>query len=286
MYMRNHFSTRTLFAPAGLLAALLLLADVTPGAQSRPRFFSDDPIVREPETQDASKTQEWEIGLISDLTLNLFAKPGDPTLGVRAQNVNTIDEVPDSSWFTNRIYTKPVTVDEITRGPNTMEGPAAGKWTIIRAKTAGTAPGFTVRDEKGGVWFLSMDADGYPVAATAAIAVASRLFWALGYNVPESHLTTFRPENIVDWRQGDDSIARAQAPVHQQGCRGRVRARESKRRRLVSRAGAARPPRQGRSAASSTTVPAPTIRTTSSRMSIAASCARCRCSADGRTWST
>ncbi len=195
--MRNHFSTRTLFAPAGLLAALLLLADVTPGAQSRPRFFSDDPIVREPETQDASKTQEWEIGLISDLTLNLFAKPGDPTLGVRAQNVNTIDEVPDSSWFTNRIYTKPVTVDEITRGPNTMEGPAAGKWTIIRAKTAGTAPGFTVRDEKGGVWFLSMDADGYPVAATAAIAVASRLFWALGYNVPESHLTTLRPENIV-----------------------------------------------------------------------------------------
>ena len=66
--------------------------------------------------------------------------------------------------------------------PNTIDGPAAGTWTIIRAKTAGTAPGFTVRDEAGNIWFLSMDAHGYPVAATAAIAVATRLFWALGYH--------------------------------------------------------------------------------------------------------
>jgi hypothetical protein len=178
-------------------AALLLFVHVTPGAQSRPKFYSDDPLTREPETQDASKVQEWEIGLIADLTLNLFAKPGDLTVGVRAQNINTIDEVPDSSWFTNRIYSRPVTIDEINRGPNVTEGPAPGKWTVIRPKTAGTAPGFTVRDEKGNVWFLSMDAKGYPVAATAAIAVATRLFWALGYNQIESHLTTVRPENVV-----------------------------------------------------------------------------------------
>ena len=178
-------------------AALLLPVNVPPGAQSRPKFYSDDPITREPETQDASKVQDMEVGLIADLTLNLFAKPGDPTPGVRAQNVSTIDEVPDSSWFTNRIYARPVTIDEISRGPNVTEGPAPGKWTVIRPKTAGTAPGFTVRDEKGNVWFLSMDAKGYPVAATAAIAVATRLFWALGYNQIETHLATIRPENVV-----------------------------------------------------------------------------------------
>ena len=179
------------------VSAMVLLTDVIPAAQSRPKFYADDPNTREPETQDASKVEEWEIGLIADLTLNLFGKPGDPTPGVRAQNVNTIDEVPDSSWFTNRIYSRPVTIDEITRGPNTIDGPAPGKWTIIRPKTAGTAPGFTVRDEKGNVWFLSMDAKGYPVAATAALAVATRLFWALGYNQIESYITTIRPENIV-----------------------------------------------------------------------------------------
>jgi hypothetical protein len=90
-----------------------------------------------------------------------------------------------------------LSVEDLVRGPNTIAGPAAGTWTIIRAKTAGTAPGFTVRDEAGNVWFLSMDARGYPVAATAAIAVATRLFWALGYYVPESYLTTVRPEHIV-----------------------------------------------------------------------------------------
>jgi hypothetical protein len=195
--MRTSNWTRASFIAAAASCTLFFSAGLTPNAQSRPRFYSDDPIAREPETQDASKAQEWEIGLIADLTLNLFSKPGDPTPGVRAQNVNTADEVPDSSWFTNRIYTKPLTTDEITRGPNTLAGPAPGKWTVIRAKTAGTAPGFTVRDEKGEVWFLSMDKRGYPIAATAVISVASRIFWALGYNVPESYLTSIRPENVV-----------------------------------------------------------------------------------------
>jgi hypothetical protein len=180
-----------------LVAALAGLAAIALHAQPRPKFLPDDPIAREPDTQDASKVQEWDIGLIADLTLNVFGRPGDPTPGVRAQNVNTIDEVPDSSWFTNRIYSRAMSVEEVVRGPNTTAGPAAGTWTIIRAKTAGTAPGFTVRDEAGNVWFISMDARGYPVAATAAIAVATRLFWALGYYVPESHLATVRPENIV-----------------------------------------------------------------------------------------
>jgi hypothetical protein len=188
--------SRFALAVGAACTAATLFAGV-PGAQSRPKFLSDDPIAREPETQDASKTAEWEIGLTADLTLNLFRKLGDPTPGVRAQNVNTIDEVPDSSWFTNRIYSRPVSVDEITRGPNALGGPAAGKWTIIRPKTAGTAPGFTIRDEKGDVWFLSMDGKGRPVAATAAIAVATRLFWALGYNQIETHLATVRPESVV-----------------------------------------------------------------------------------------
>jgi hypothetical protein len=179
------------------LSVMLAATSLVPTAQSRPKFRSDDPLAREPETQDASKVQAWDIGLIADLTLNLFAKPGDPTPSVRAQNVNTIDEVPDSSWFTNRIYAKPVTLEEITGGPNTGDGPAPGRWTIIRPKAAGTAPGFIIRDERGDVWFIAFDPDRYPVASTAAVAVATRLFWALGYYQVASHLTTIRPENIV-----------------------------------------------------------------------------------------
>jgi hypothetical protein len=184
--------------PAIIFAGLAVAATlVTAPAAQGPKFRSDDPLAREPETQDASKVQEWEIGLTSDLVYNLFAKPGDQTVNVKAQNVNTIDEVPDSSWFTNRIYTKPVTVEEITRGATTIEGPAPGQWTIIRAKSAGVAPGFTVRDQKGDVWFLTFDPRGYEIAPTAAIMVASRLFWALGYNQVETYLAKVREEDIA-----------------------------------------------------------------------------------------
>ena len=182
-------------APAALAVAVLALGSNV-GAQ-RPKFFPDDPLQREPETQDASKVQEWEVGLTPDLLRNLFGRPGDPTPNVKAQNINTADEVPDSSWFTNRIYARPVSPEEIAKGPNTIAGPAPGRWTVIRGKSAGVAPGFTVRDSKGEVWFLSFDGRDNPVAPTAAAMVASRLFWALGYNQVETYLATLRPEDIV-----------------------------------------------------------------------------------------
>ena len=180
---------------AALIAAMIA-ASPGVGAQ-RQRFFSDDPLQREPETQDASKVQEWEIGLTPDLLQNLFGKPGDPAPNVKAQNINTADEVPDSSWFTNRIYAQALTVDQVAKGPLEHDGPAPGTLTIIRGKAAGVAPGFTARDEKGVVWFVSFDGRDNPVAPTAAIAVATRLFWALGYNQVENHLSSVRRENLV-----------------------------------------------------------------------------------------
>src|SRR4030095_8089563 len=75
-------------------------------------FFSDDPIVREPESQDASKAQPYEIGSLYEMTHNLFVHSGYKPSGLRAKDINTIDEVPDSSWFTNRIGATTVTVDD------------------------------------------------------------------------------------------------------------------------------------------------------------------------------
>ena len=162
----------------------------------RVKFYSDDPLQREPETQDASKVQAWDIGLAPDLLLNLFTTVGDRRTNVRAQNINTIDEVPDSSWFTNRIYARSLSTDEIARGPNTGDPPASARWVVVRGKSAGAAPGFTARDDKGQLWFLSFDGRNNPVAPTAAAVVASKLFWALGYNQVETFLTTVRRDAI------------------------------------------------------------------------------------------
>jgi hypothetical protein len=178
---------------ATILCAALAIATARGGELI---FRADDPLAREPETQDASKVQEWDIYLLIDLSLNLFGEPGDRDTGIRAANVNTIDEVPDSSWFTNRVLARPLSVADAARGP-AASNVAPGPWTVIAAKEAGAAPGFTIRDSRGETWFISFDARGYPEAATAAIVVATRLFWALGYWQADNVLTSVRPEQVL-----------------------------------------------------------------------------------------
>ncbi len=178
------------------LCCLLAAAPVVLDGAGR-RFFDDDPLTREPETQDASRVKEWTIELFVDLAINLFSRPGDPSFDVRARNINTIDEVPDSNWFTNRLLTRDVTPDELSRGPLTGSGPAPGAWNVVSRKLAGFAPGFTMRDSRGELWFVSFDAAGHPEAATGAIVVANKLFWALGYWQVENYLVAVKRDQIV-----------------------------------------------------------------------------------------
>src|SRR6266850_4050166 len=100
------------------LAAALGIATLVGVAANGPRFYSDDPIAREPESQDASGAQPEDIGLMFELSYNLFVTANHTPSNTRAGNANTIDEVPDSGWFTNRIAAGEVTAAEIARGPN------------------------------------------------------------------------------------------------------------------------------------------------------------------------
>jgi len=176
-------------------ALIVLFAGATPQSAG-PRFFHDDPLTREPDTQDASKVEPWDIDLAVDLATNLFGRPGDKAVDVRAKNVNTIDEVPDSNWFTNRIGVRPLSIEDAVRGPVEGRGPAPGKWTITHAKESGFSPGFTMHDGAGATWFVSFDPKGFPEAATGAVVVANKIFWALGYYQVENHLITVRPDQL------------------------------------------------------------------------------------------
>ena len=119
-------------------------------------------------------------------------------------------------WFTNRLGTVPVTVDELVKGPGSGTGPAPGGWTVISAKNDGVMPGFTVRDSAGQVWFIKFDPPGYPAMATGTEVVVARLFWGLGYHVPETHLATLRPEQLTIDDAGPHHIAKRQ-PAALQG---------------------------------------------------------------------
>ena len=141
--------------------------------------------------------QEWDIDLFWDLAENLFAQSGRPTADVKARNVNTIDEVPDSSWFTNRILAPSrCRSAEAVRGPltGTARRQARGRW---QAQGGRIRAGLHDEDAKGETWFVSFDGKGFPEAATGAILVANKIFWALGYWQIENYLVHIQPKELV-----------------------------------------------------------------------------------------
>jgi hypothetical protein len=192
----RHTGTRRRRASLRALAALALVIAacswMPASARQQPRFYDDDPIARAPETQDASKVEEREISLYYDALINLFGRPGEKTVG-RAADVNTIDEVPDSSWYTNR---QPPTPEEMLRGVDDDRGPAPGTWEVSR-KANGVSPGFTITDTRGRRYFVKFDPPGHPELGTGAEAVVTRLFHALGYFVPQANVVTLRREDLT-----------------------------------------------------------------------------------------
>src|SRR5215467_11385161 len=60
----------------------------------------------------------------------------------QASNVNALDEVPDSSWYTNRHHLHPMTIEQLVRGPDRGKPPDFTNATVIKAKTTGVSPGF------------------------------------------------------------------------------------------------------------------------------------------------
>lgn len=115
-----------------------------------------------------------------------------------AANVNRLDEVPNSTWFTNRIGLFPLSSEDAARGPGDGTGPSReGPMTVIRAKIGGVTPGFTVRDARGVVYFVKFDPPGLPNIASAAGVISGRILHAAGYNVPDDGIITIEREDLV-----------------------------------------------------------------------------------------
>ncbi len=180
---------------AATTACILLNYASAPGLASNPKFFPDDPLARDPETQDASAVRPSDVSELYDFAENSFFGAGEK-VDKHADNVNTIDEVPDSSWFTNRLGREAMSTEQLTRGPDTGSGPT-GQWTIVSGKLEGRAPGFTIRDGAGDLYFIKFDPPANPEMATAAEVIATKFFHAFGYNVPENYLARITPEMLV-----------------------------------------------------------------------------------------
>ena len=182
---------RTGVALLGVLSVASLASII--GGAATPRFLPDDPIQVERDTEDASGMRNHEPNLFVDFAYNTLTG-AKPASSPRAGNINTIDEVPDSSWYTNR---HGLTAADVKKGPNRDNGPAAGNWTVTSSKSDGVTPGFTIKDANGQRWFLKFDPPGMRGMATGTEVTVTRLMWALGYNVPENHIAYLQREQLL-----------------------------------------------------------------------------------------
>lgn len=122
----------------------------------------------------------------------------------RSQDVNSIDDIPASTWYTPRLGAKTISPEELLRGPVEI-GPPQIPLQVVKAKTKGNSPGFIIRDSRGKKYLLKFDPSDYPNLESTVNLIANRLFWGFGYNVPEDFLFTFSPSDLT--RAEDSGVA-------------------------------------------------------------------------------
>ncbi len=85
-----------------------------------------------------------------------------------------------------------------TRGPNRDGGPDPRSiWTIVGGKVGGLTPGFEIVDAQGVRYVVKLDPVGLPELSSAAEVIATKLFYAFGYNVPENYIVDVHPETLA-----------------------------------------------------------------------------------------
>ena len=182
--------------------ALLVIALSTSSALlGAKRFYPDDPLTAEPAPLNTENVKRRQLSRYYDLFAHTLGKPGERSTNghvIRSRAVNTLGEPMDGAWYTKRHYWKPMTTEELTRGPGAMNPPSMdGPWTIVSAKTEGVTPGFVMVDSKGRRFFLKFDPLGNPEMATAADMISARFFHALGYHVYDTYLVYFTMDQLV-----------------------------------------------------------------------------------------
>ena len=141
--------------------------------------------------------------LMWDGTDNLLFRPLSEAVGVvhhgESVNVNSLDEVPDSSWFTNRIGTHVMSTEEVVRGacsPALMldpSGSADGTWLIDHGKTDGSSPGFRVNIPGKGKYLFKGEPADQPEHPSAASVIGAAVYEAVGFNTSCEQIVYFRP---------------------------------------------------------------------------------------------
>lgn len=141
------------------------------------------------------------------LNLNWTGRTVGRALGLAsadaADNVNVLDEPPNSSWWKRRHFYTEMSPRELAIGPNERDttGPAAGPaqngtWTVTSGKFQGAARGFQIKDPRGDRYLIKLDGPNWPELTTSAEVISTKILYAAGYHVPQNTITYFSPEQL------------------------------------------------------------------------------------------
>jgi hypothetical protein len=179
-----------------LAAGLVVCADRAPRS-AEPAYYPDDPIrVDDDMARDASKVVEIDDANGYDFIVNTFGHPGhrDPR---RAMNVNTVDEVPDSSWFMNRIGQREMSLDELRRGTDRVASLSLDGWVVSGGKAGGVTPGFRMKDLKGHVYQIKFDPPANPEMSSGAELIGAAFYHAFGYHTVDGYVAELDPAQLT-----------------------------------------------------------------------------------------
>jgi hypothetical protein len=159
-------------------------------------------MMKEPAPVNVTKPSDREIDDIYDLVESTFVEPHREKREIRephpARNINTLGDVPDSPWYTNRHWLRPMPTEALVRGPGNATPPdPSSPWRIVSAKSNGVMPGFVIADSRGNRYVLKFDPPDYPELSSAADVIGSKFFYALGYNTPENYIVHFHRDQLA-----------------------------------------------------------------------------------------
>ncbi len=194
------------FAHRASLAALVGLLLSAPGLAQQ-KFYPDDPLAKEPPPAPTRGPEPRGLSLTLEFFGNMLGQPGErqPARGViPAGGVNTLGDVLDGPWYVNRHGSRRMTPEELRRGAGDAMPPSReAPWQALTAKQFDVRPGILIADASEQLYLLRFDPRGYPELATGASMVSSKIFYALGYHVPENYLVYFTREQLVASQYGD-----------------------------------------------------------------------------------
>jgi len=242
----------------GLLATLVLAGCGSTKPYTLGPVKTEDPDTRPtPRPEETAESMYWDRvdmsifhQLEKPLNLNWTGRKMGQALGVagadEADNVNVMDEPPNSSWWKRRHFYDEMSPRELAVGPNEQDstgvaaGPAqSGPWTVTGGKSQGASRGFQIKDPRGDRYLIKLDGPEWPELTSSAEVISTKIFYGAGYHVPQNTITYFSLDQLevaedATVRTGDGERPMTRADLrallepYERGSDGQIRGMASK----------------------------------------------------------